>query len=91
MRPTDAIARIGGDEFAIALAGVRDRARADTIAEAIVAAANLPFQVGALDVTIGASVGIALKLEPGADWQGLAAHADAMLYKAKERGRGTFA
>jgi diguanylate cyclase (GGDEF)-like protein/PAS domain S-box-containing protein len=91
VRPTDAIARIGGDEFAIALAGVRDRARADTIAEAIVAAANLPFQVGALDVAIGASVGVALQLEPGADWQRLAAHADEMLYKAKERGRGTYA
>jgi diguanylate cyclase (GGDEF)-like protein len=92
VRPSDAIARLGGDEFAIALAGVRDRSRAETIAQAIVDAAARPFTVGgALEVSIGASVGVALQEVPGSDWHGLVARADAMLYKAKERGRGTFA
>jgi diguanylate cyclase (GGDEF)-like protein len=90
VRPSDAIARLGGDEFAIAMAGVRERARAETIAGAIVEAAARPFEVGRYVVSVGASVGIALG-EPAEDWHALVARADAMLYKAKEGGRGRFA
>ena len=91
LRPGDAVARLGGDEFAVALAGVRERAHAVAVAEKIVAAAARIFEVGALDVTIGASVGIAWRIASGGDWRVLLDHADGRLYEAKASGRGTFA
>jgi diguanylate cyclase (GGDEF)-like protein/PAS domain S-box-containing protein len=91
VRPADAVARIGGDEFALALAGVRERAHVEAVAEKIVAAAALPFAVGVLDVRVGASVGIACQAAPGASWQRLIEQADARLYEVKAAGRGSFA
>jgi diguanylate cyclase (GGDEF)-like protein/PAS domain S-box-containing protein len=91
VRPSDAVARIGGDEFAIGLAGVRDRAHAEAIAAKIVAAAGAPFLAGELDLRIGASVGIAFQVPGAKTWQALAEHADGMLYRAKAAGRSTYA
>lgn len=91
VRPTDAVARLGGDEFAIALVGVREEAHAQVVAHKIVDAAAEPFEVGALTVSVGASVGVAFQADADGDWHPLAARADASLYRAKAAGRGTFA
>ncbi|WP_179106975.1 diguanylate cyclase domain-containing protein [Variovorax sp. KK3] len=91
VRPTDAVARLGGDEFAIALAGIRDGTHADAIAEKVVASAEPPFEVGGLQLEIGASVGVALGSDSDGGWRALVARADALLYKAKAAGRGRHA
>jgi diguanylate cyclase (GGDEF)-like protein/PAS domain S-box-containing protein len=88
VRPTDAVARLGGDEFAIVLAGVRNRPTAVMIAAKIVDAAYAPFEVKELEVHIGASVGIAVCPEDGADIDTLMAFADEKVYAAKAAGRG---
>jgi diguanylate cyclase (GGDEF)-like protein/PAS domain S-box-containing protein len=89
VRPTDAVARLGGDEFAVALPAVRERQHAERVADKILAAAHEPFEVGALTLRIGASVGVAFNDDYGnTGWQRLVEHADAKLYQAKAAGRG---
>ncbi|WP_161974603.1 PAS domain-containing protein [Piscinibacter terrae] len=88
VRPTDAVARLGGDEFAVALAGVRQRENAEAVADKIVRAGQEPFDVGALVLRVGASVGVAFKADEETGWQGLVERADNRLYQAKSDGRG---
>ena len=85
VRPTDLAARLGGDEFAVVLTNAVD---AEVIANRLIGSLQTPFQIGDLDVQIGASVGLAHRADArsGAD---LVRRADVALYEAKQTGKGT--
>ncbi|GJE64744.1 putative signaling protein [Methylorubrum aminovorans] len=95
LRPTDTLARIGGDEFVIVLAHTRTLAQVAETAERLVAALGRPFQIEgenrseALRVEIGASAGIALYPSDGSTADSLKRAADTALYRVKDEGRGT--
>ena len=87
LRLQDTVARIGGEEFAIWLPGVRlERGRqvAERIRQAL-AYAGWQWQGTRRNLT--ASFGVAAWPETSATREGLAAQADAALYEAKRNGR----
>ena len=92
VRPGDVVARLGGDEFAVLLAGDVLDEQAVSVGERLVLLAAAPFVVGAVAVSLGASVGVA-RVEDGADQRlrtvdTLLRAADAAMYRAKRLGRG---
>ena len=90
VRPTDTVARIGGDEFVILQAGARDAAGTQALARRIVDLIGRTYMVEGHLLTIGASVGVALAPADGADADKLLKNADLALYRAKLDGRGTY-
>jgi len=86
LRPSDAVARFGGDEFTVlAEAGEEERDVVE-VAERISAAIAAPFRLDAGDAFVSTSIGIALASEPGEDPELLVREADAAMYRAKQRG-----
>lgn len=83
------IARIGGDEFAILIAGGCQRDAACTLAGAIVEALEHPGDRLGSQMQLSASVGIAFL--DGSQPSDLFKQADTALYAAKAAGRNTFA
>ncbi len=90
VRPTDTVARIGGDEFVILQAGAHDAAGTQALARRIVDLIGRTYMVEGHLLTIGASVGVALAPADGADADRLLKNADLALYRAKLDGRGTY-
>jgi diguanylate cyclase (GGDEF)-like protein/PAS domain S-box-containing protein len=86
VRPEDVIARFGGDEFVLVAEGLEGVAGARALADRVCASAHPPVRLGAHDVTVSASVGIAIAA-PGDTAEGLLAQADIALYRAKALGR----
>tara|TARA_R110000782_G_scaffold167129_3_gene259110 strand:+ start:28020 stop:29975 length:1956 start_codon:yes stop_codon:yes gene_type:complete len=80
------IARFGGDEFVI-LCPEADRASAQLIAEEALAIFAAGVEVGAHNLIVTASIGIAVGPQDGRDSEELMQHADLALYSAKARGR----
>lgn len=87
---TDRIARLGGDEFAILQMSGSQPSSSIALAEQIIEIAAYPQTIEGHDVTVGASVGIAL-LQPGEmNAETILKCADLAMYSAKSGGRGTF-
>ena len=82
------MARLGGDEFAILVPEIDGPAAAGRLAETILEA--LRHSDDAPEVSIAASIGIALSPDDATDRQSLLNHADVALYRAKQEGRNTY-
>jgi EAL domain-containing protein (putative c-di-GMP-specific phosphodiesterase class I) len=84
----DLVARIGGNEYVIAVA---DEPRPH-LSDAVLAAVQEPVQVGGRRVVPSASIGIAdSAVSPSTSGADLLREADIALYRAKEQGAGTAA
>jgi diguanylate cyclase (GGDEF)-like protein/PAS domain S-box-containing protein len=90
VRDGDTVARLGGDEFAIIQDSIRDDEQVSDLAKRIAEVIGAPFQVEGHDVTVSASIGIAMAPRDGADPDTLLKFADMALYAAKTDGRRTF-
>ena len=84
----DRAARLGGDEFAVLLDGY-DRDAAAQLAESIIEALTGPFMLEGKEVTITASLGIALADGSGDAGEQLR-NADLAMYKAKGEAKGRY-
>jgi diguanylate cyclase (GGDEF)-like protein len=90
VRASDTIARMGGDEFVIVQAPIKDPAEATALAERIIRSLSEPFDIDGHQAVIGASVGIAVGPGDGLRPDKLLRNADLALYRAKGDGRGVF-
>ena len=90
VRREDTVARMGGDEFVIVLAGVPDADRVGAIAEKIVEGVFRPVTVNGHELQVSGSVGGCLYPRDGSDEGTLLRNADAAMYSAKQRGRANF-
>lgn len=90
IRIRDSIARLGGDEFAIILAARGGQQRAYALAKRILERLRLPFFVKGNEVTVSASIGIAIFPDDALMAETLVKYADTAMYQAKHAGRDTF-
>ena len=90
VRETDVVSRLGGDEFTVLLANMVDEIHASIIAKSILEQLSRPFQLFGHEVYSGASIGITVSPQDGADAMTLLKNADMAMYEAKDQGRNTF-
>jgi diguanylate cyclase (GGDEF)-like protein/PAS domain S-box-containing protein len=90
MRPSDILARIGGDEFMILLKDVTEVDEVTGIANRILGAFEPVFYLDGHEIHITASIGISLYPHDGQDVQELLKNADSAMYRAKEQGKNNY-
>ena len=87
---TDRIARLGGDEFAILQVSRQQPASSISLAEKIIDVVGHTHGIDGHDVTVGASVGIAVAYPGEMNTENFLKSADLAMYAAKSEGRGTY-
>ncbi len=90
-RSTDTVARLGGDEFVILLTDLNDtRNAAVGVAQQLLAAIGIPFNIAGTIFELSASIGIALYCGGGISTSQLMSQADIAMYQAKRAGKNEF-
>ncbi|MFT3821496.1 MAG: EAL domain-containing protein [Rubrivivax sp.] len=90
VRANDTVSRLGGDEFTVIVEGLAREEDAVHVAANILEQSARPYLLGAREVYVTASVGIAIYPRDGANADALLMNADAAMYRAKENGRHGF-
>ena len=89
-REVDIIARVGGDEFVVALTEVQKIDAVTTIAQNLMCAIARPYYVDGQEIHVTPSMGVSIFPKDGDDIVTLVKNADRAMYRAKERGRNSF-
>lgn len=91
LRGTSTVARLGGDEFLVILPGMTGPTASSQVAERILNAFSLPYNLDGQDVFVTTSIGIATFPIDADSSSMLLKHADAAMYQAKHKGKSAFA
>ena len=89
IRASDTAARFGGDEFALLLEDSKDLQEAADVAERVLETLGLPMTIGHTELTMRASMGIAIA-DGAASAEEMIRDADAAMYIAKRDGKGAY-
>jgi diguanylate cyclase (GGDEF)-like protein/PAS domain S-box-containing protein len=90
IRPSDTLARLGGDEFALLLQEA-DETLSVTVAERLLERLSKAIHLAGREMSLGASVGVAVHDGGQGKSEELMRHADLAMYAAKKGGRGRYA
>ena len=90
LRNTDTVSRLGSDEFVFILPDIGQPQNAVNIARKLLTSIAHPYLLGGHDITITASIGIALSDADGSTAAELLRNADTAMSRAKEDGRNNF-
>lgn len=90
VRESDTVSRLGGDEFTVILNGMQKSEDAICVAQKIIQAISLPFDLDGHEVHIGISIGIAHCTESTLKEDELMKIADEAMYKAKLAGKNIY-
>ena len=90
VREEDTVARVGGDEFMIALWQVANASDVATVTAKLVGIVSQPYVIEERSVTVTTSAGVGIYPDHGDDADSLMKSADAALYEAKRAGKNAF-
>lgn len=85
VRNTDTVARLGGDEFAVILSEIGSAHDVTAIVGNISRAIEQPLRLNSAEVTVTASIGVAVWPEDGTTVESLVSTADTRMYEWKKR------
>jgi diguanylate cyclase (GGDEF)-like protein len=84
------LARMGGDEFVLAIPNVETMDKLESLTNEILQALDTHFYVDDYEIFISGSIGVALSQPEQDTPESLIRNADTALYRAKEYGRNTY-
>lgn len=90
VRKEDTPARLGGDEFVVLAERLHNREEAVLLAHRLLKAMAPPMRLGPHQVYLSASIGISIHPHDGHTVDALLQHADAAMFRAKEKGRHNY-
>jgi diguanylate cyclase (GGDEF)-like protein len=89
LKPTDMLARVGGDEFVLLLSSIESREALEGAMRQLLDRIKAPLFVDGYEIFTSASIGVSLYPEHGGTYQELCSSADRAMYRTKALSKGS--